>query len=449
MQLEQHPTVKRYRRRRESGEPMPLPSLLNSDEVRDLCIQAGIDDVGFVEIHRPALADQRDEILAVFPGAKTIVGLACRLNRENIRVPAHSVATLEFQEAFSRLNRSAREVVAKLEERGIRAISPPCGFPMEVDRWPEKMWWMSLKPIVAEAGLGHMGLSRLVLHPRFGGFVVVGMMLLDREVTSYDRPLDYNPCVDCKLCASVCPVGAIASDGHFDFSACYTHNYRERVGGFSDWIENIVKSRSVPEYRRRVTDAETVSMWQNLTFGGQTRCDRCMAVCPAGEEVVGEYLSDRKSFARMVKRFREQQETVYVLPGTDAEVLVERRTPHKHMKRVFSGLRPSSARSFLTAIPLLFQRNQSEGLSARYHFTFTGDEDCRATVVIKDRTVEVLEDHVGEADLKMTADTATWLRVLAKEKNVVWALLTRKIRAKGSPKLLKAFESCFPGMPAD
>ena len=33
---------------------------------------------------------------------------------------------------------------------------------------------------------------------------------------------------------AACPVGAIAPNGDFNFSACYTHNYREFMGGFTE-----------------------------------------------------------------------------------------------------------------------------------------------------------------------------------------------------------------------
>ena len=52
--------------------------------------------------------------------------------------------------------------------------------------------------------------------------------------------------------------------------------------------------------------------------------------------------------------------------------------------------------------------------------------------------------HVGQPDLRVTADSATWLGFLAKERNLLWALLRRKIRIHGSPKLLIAFGKCFP-----
>ena len=51
---------------------------------------------------------------------------------------------------------------------------------------------------------------------------------------------------------------------------------------------------------------------------------------------------------------------------------------------------------------------------------------------------------VGEPDLRITADSRTWLGFLAKERSLVWALIRREIRLKGSPRLLVAFGRCFP-----
>ena len=65
-------------------------------------------------------------------------------------------------------------------------------------------------------------------------------------------------------------------------------------------------------------------------------------------------------------------------------------------------------------------------------------------MIIRDETVDVKEGHVGNADLQVTADSRTWLGFLAKERNLVWALIRRKIRLKGSPRFLLAFGKCFP-----
>jgi putative sterol carrier protein len=83
-------------------------------------------------------------------------------------------------------------------------------------------------------------------------------------------------------------------------------------------------------------------------------------------------------------------------------------------------------------------------LNAVYHFTFTGQDEVKATVTIRDEKLQVSEGHNGQPDLRLTADTETWLRILRKEANLVWALVRRKIRIQGSPKLLLAFGRCFP-----
>jgi putative sterol carrier protein len=106
--------------------------------------------------------------------------------------------------------------------------------------------------------------------------------------------------------------------------------------------------------------------------------------------------------------------------------------------------RQTSIRGFLRALPLVFQRGRSKGLAATYHFTFTGREPAQATIVIRDRTLKVTDGHHGEPDLRVIADGDTWLRFLRKEASLPWAFLRRRVRLKGSPRLLLAFGRCFP-----
>ncbi len=446
-QLAEHPTVKRFHER-EAAEPAPpAPAVLDADWLRQLCFEAGADDFGFVEMDRAEIADQRADILALFPPAKTLVSIVCRMNRENIRTPARSISNLEFHHTTDELNDVALRIVRALERAGVRAMNAgAAGFPMEADRVGPKIWVVSHKPVAVAAGLGQMGIHRNVIHPRFGSFVLLGTVAIAAEVSAYSRPIEYNPCLECKLCVAACPTGAIGADGHFDFSACYTHNYREFLGGFNDWVETIAESGSAREYRKKVSGSETVSMWQSLSFGANYKAAYCLSVCPAGEEVIAPFLTDRKGFLEdVLKPLQEKPETVYVVAGSDAEEHVARRFPNKKTKRVSNVLagQSSSIRSFLSGLPLVFQRGKSEGLDATYHFTFTGKEKLKATVEIRNRTLRVVEGHQGTARLRVTADSETWLRFLRKEANVVWALVRGKIRLRGSPKLLLAFGRCF------
>jgi ferredoxin len=446
MKLADHPTVKAFYEKTSASPAPAAPTPLDADWLRQLCRQAGADDVGLVEIGRPALDDQRDDILHFFPSARTLVSFVCRMNREPIRNPARSVANLEFHHAGDQVNEIARHVVAALENRGVRAVNPAMGFPMEVDRFNKAtIWVVSHKPVAVAAGLGHMGIHRNVIHPRFGSFILLGTVLVDAEATAYDQPLAYNPCLECKLCVAACPTGAIASDGHFNFSACYTHNYREFLGGFTDWVEQVADSKNALDYRKKVTSPESASVWQSLSFGANYKAAYCLAVCPAGAEVIGPYLTDKSQHVReVVGPLQQKEETVYVVPGSDVEGHVARRFPNKKTKRVGSGLRPRSIENFLNMLPHVFQRNQSEGLDACYHFTFTGSEERNATVVIRDKHVHVSEGHVGAAGLRVTVDSLWWLGFLAKERGLLWGLVRRKLRLRGSPRLLVAFGKCFP-----
>jgi ferredoxin len=445
MNLADHPTVKDFYARAAADPAPAAPDRLDAGWLRQLCRDSGADDAGLVEISRAALDDQRDDILRFFPATRTLLSFVCRMNREPVRSPARSMANLEFHHAGDHVNEVARQVVAALERHGVRAVNPSMGFPMEMDRFPEKIWVVSHKPVAVAAGLGHMGIHRNVIHPRFGNFVLLGTVLVDAEATAYDQPLAYNPCLECKLCVAACPTGAISPDGQFNFSACYTHNYREFMGGFTDWVEQVADSKNTLDYRKRVSDPESASLWQSLSFGANYKAAYCLAVCPAGEEVIGPYLTDRSGHLQAtVRPLQEKEETVYVVRGSDAEAHVARRFPRKKTKRVGNGLRPRSIRGFLDGLPHVFQPGRSEGLDATYHFTFTGPEERKTTVVIRDKTVRVSEGHVGTAGLRVTADGQWWLGFLAKERSLLWGLLTRRLRLKGSLRLMLAFARCFP-----
>src|SRR5918997_5977938 len=125
--LDDHPTVVQIRQQRDRGATRPAEPL-DASWLRELCLGAGADDVGFVEIDRTEIADQRADLEAALPGVRTLISFVCRMNRENIRTPARSVANLEFHHSGDHTNDVGRQVVAELEAMGVRAINPAMGF---------------------------------------------------------------------------------------------------------------------------------------------------------------------------------------------------------------------------------------------------------------------------------------------------------------------------------
>lgn len=450
MNLEDHPTVRSVSKRFVEPTQRPAETILDGAWLRRLALDCSADDAGLVEIGRPGLDPQREEILRNYPWTRSLLSIVLRMAREPVRGAPRSVANLEFHRAGHKVNEICAAIVAKLEARGIRAVNPSMGFPMEMYQNPGgAIWVVSHKPVAVEAGLGHMGIHRNLIHPKFGNFVLLGTVLIGCEASDYDHPLDYNPCLECKLCVAACPVGAIGPDGSFNFSSCFTHNYREFLGGFSDWVEQVADARDAIDYRRRVSEPETVSMWQSLSYGANYKSAYCMAVCPAGEDVIGPYLQDKQRHLKEVVRpLQERAEPVYVVAGSDAEAVARRKFKNKTVKPVNNGLRPRSIAGLLNFMPFVFQPNQSRNLDATFHFTFTGAEKRNATITIKNRTLDIKDGLIGKPDIHVTADSKTWLGFLAKEKNLVMALLSRKIGVKGNPRLLLAFGKCFPSADA-
>jgi len=309
----------------------------NEDGVR---LSAGADDVAFASVDNPDLASEREHVESALPGAKTFISLVVRMNRDNVRSSTRSVANQEFHRSGEVINEAAHRITRALEDAGHRAVNPSATFPMEMDRFPGRIWVVAHKPVAVASGLGVMGIHRNVIHPRFGNFILLATILVGAPISSYGVPLDYSPCLECKLCVAACPVGAIGKDGEFDFVACSVHNYREFMGGFTDWAQTIADSSDAADFRSRVSDSENASMWQSLSFKANYKAAYCLAVCPAGEDVIEPYLDDRKEFMdRVLKPLQDKRETLYVLPNSAAKAHAEKRYPHKTVKVVDSGIR--------------------------------------------------------------------------------------------------------------
>jgi hypothetical protein len=111
--------VKRFYQERANRVEAPADQVLDAAWLRQLCLDAGADDVGFVECDRPEIADQKADIDNVFSQNENEVVL---------------------------------RIVSALEEVGIGAINGGAvGFPMEADRWGSKMWVISHKPVAVAA----------------------------------------------------------------------------------------------------------------------------------------------------------------------------------------------------------------------------------------------------------------------------------------------------------
>ena len=84
-------------------------------------------------------------------------------------------------------------------------------------------------------------------------------------------------------------------------------------------------------------------------------------------------------------------------------------------------------------------------ISNSYHLIFTGQELAEATVTIRQQTLNVQRGLIGKPDCPVTADSRTWLGFLRKERSLIWALLTGRIRVRGGLSRFQALSRCLPG----
>ncbi|PKQ02336.1 MAG: 4Fe-4S ferredoxin [Alphaproteobacteria bacterium HGW-Alphaproteobacteria-12] len=438
---EEHPDVARWRANGAVAEARPLTSA----SLRELMLDCGADDCGFVAVSNPAIADQQAWIAALLPGAQTLISFVVRMNRDTVRTSVRSVVNEEFHQTYDEVNHVARRAVRRLENMGIGAVNPAAAFPMEAQAYPAGMRVISHKPIAEAAGLGRMGLHRNVIHPRFGSFILLGTIVIDRVLDDVSVPLDYAPCLDCKLCVAACPVEAIGMDGSFNFSACYTHNYREFMGGFTDWVHEVVEAKDADDYDARVPPGESVSMWQSLSFKPGYKAAYCLSVCPAGSDVLGPYMEDKVEYRkRLLDPLLAKPETVYVLKNSDAEDSVPKRLKTKEVKVVDYNIPSDNPFSFLFGLTLTFQRRKARGLDATLALTISDHGPMPATVRVHASRVEIDFKAPAAFDASLTLDWQTLQAIFRDGVSLADAVAEHGATLTGDIAKAQAIRDCFP-----
>ena len=137
----------------EKDESQSADRTFSAESLRGICLEEGADDAGFVEVDRAEIASERDGALRAYPKTKTVISIIKQTNREAIQSASLAVVDEEYRATYGDLDKISKKIIKRLNALGIRGVTTPTGFPMDMTQWPGKIWDVGHKTVAVEAGL--------------------------------------------------------------------------------------------------------------------------------------------------------------------------------------------------------------------------------------------------------------------------------------------------------
>ncbi len=242
--------------------------------IEEVARTGGAPLVGFAPISRFAEAPRQYHPHTLFPATRTVIAIAIPQVRGTLKAVEDGAYWGAYNcDSYWYLNevmapKVLRDIVMLLEEHGYTSLPvhnpfhPHSGRPVRDDQPDGPDGMVSLRIIGCAAGLGELGLSKLLLTPQFGPRQRVFAVFTDAE-------LDPSPlfrgriCDACGACGRECEAGAIGGErtetftiegrvfGHasFDPKAC-SRVHRGEDPRFSPFWNGSEKPGEVPSFNR-------------------------------------------------------------------------------------------------------------------------------------------------------------------------------------------------------
>jgi len=257
--------------------------MLSTVELKEQLQAMGADLVGVARVDSPLLREHGEDPDKLLPGAQSLVSIGVALNRVAVCSGNLRLNRYDSMCVYERLNHISLETVRLLAREGAKGISISPYLPVDMGGESKGMKGdINHKTVAAIAGLGGIGLSRLLVTPEFGPFVRLGTIVTDAQLGS-DQPLDENPCDNCDLCRTACPVEAIQEDDTFDYRACASSMLRSGLPGVIAIARKMIGADE-KAIKGIIYSPDFWDIWQATVSGLFYSCSECMAACPIGSD---------------------------------------------------------------------------------------------------------------------------------------------------------------------
>ncbi|MBC8434345.1 MAG: epoxyqueuosine reductase [Desulfobacterales bacterium] len=183
-------------------------------QIREYLLEQGAVAVGYAGRESFAGGPPSADLDYTLAGAKSAVSFALPLNKEKLRTFLSKKDLASHQQDNLEVNMKAKalswEIADMLKREGYEAKGTPANlnYRKEIPGWqlsmPPKI---SHRYVAVAAGVGAFGWSGNVLVPGYGATVILGTCVTTAELEPTPPiPDSDNPCFNCKICVSACPV---------------------------------------------------------------------------------------------------------------------------------------------------------------------------------------------------------------------------------------------------
>lgn len=165
----------------------------------------------------------REDITKLFEGAKSVV--VCAVSYKSTINEGYT-SDMQGKVASYACNRDYHKSIKKMLLKMLKHLQeryPSLNGRAFTDSAP-----LFEKQLAVDAGLGWIGRQSLLVTPKYGTYVLLGELILDSEVDSYDQPLMSIGCGECRRCIDACPNAAINEELTIDTRRCISCQTIER-----------------------------------------------------------------------------------------------------------------------------------------------------------------------------------------------------------------------------